>query len=109
MRTHEAVAAHQTSDAMTADVVAASAQLTEHARRPVGATRPGVDLADLFQQRGVLDRAWRRPARLPGVAPRPRDACDWAQIADAVVGLVIVDEPEADHRLVSRAKYAAAL
>jgi hypothetical protein len=46
MRTDEPVSAHQAGDAVPTDPVPALSELTEHAWRPVGATRLGVDLAD---------------------------------------------------------------
>lgn len=63
MSSYEPIGAHQTSDTMTTDPLPASAELTEHARRPIGAAGLVMDLADLIEQRRVRDRARRRPPR----------------------------------------------
>jgi hypothetical protein len=104
VRPNEPVTAHQPGDAVAADPVPAPTELTELARRPVGATRMGVDLPNLLEQRLVLDRTSRRGAGLPGVEHRPTHPNVSAQIRDSILGLMIANEPEADHRFVSRAK-----
>jgi hypothetical protein len=100
----EAVGPHEAGDAVTTDPVAATAELAPHPRRPVRAPRGGVQLPDLVEEDDVGLVAGRRAPVPPGVVPGAGHPADAAQVADAVLGLVLVNEAEARHRLVSRAK-----
>jgi hypothetical protein len=63
-----------------------------------------MDLTDLDQQRLVSALAGRGAAALPGVEARAGHPGDPTQIDNAVLGLVLLNEAEAGHRIVSRAK-----
>src|SRR5690606_37055372 len=103
MGADEPVGGHQPRDAFAADPVTGTTELAPHPRRPVGAARRSVDLADLAQQRLIGALPGRGLTGPPRVEARPRHAGDPAQIDDPVLGLVLVDEAEAGHRIVSRA------
>ena len=89
---------------MAAHPVPLAAQLASDPRCAVGAARVLVDLADHLGQLSVSDRPGRQRPGPPRVEPRPGHPGDAAQVVDAVLGLVLLNEPEAGHRFVSRAK-----
>jgi hypothetical protein len=100
---------HQASHPLAATAPPEASQLGMHPGCAVGAPRPVVDLADHPGELRVANRPRRgRPAE-PGVEPRSRDSQDPAEPLDAVDVSVLGDEPEAADRIVSWAKYAAAL
>jgi hypothetical protein len=102
--------AHQPRDALATDTdLVVEAQLGVHARRAVRAAAVAMDRLDQPQQLGVLARAARRRALLPGMKARARDLEHVAQQRDRVTGLLRRDEPEDHRRLsLSLAKKAAA-
>jgi len=101
---HECVSDHDPCDAVSPDPVTAVTQLPENPWCPVGVAREGVDGLDLIEEHVVV------PLSLTGLVVQPRvvgraGQIDHAtQIADGVLGLVVVDEAAAGHRSVSFAK-----
>lgn len=95
---------HESRHAVTADATPMMAQLAPDPRRAVSVSRALVDGADLNEQLRVGDLASRGPTRSSGVVGRARDLGDWTEVAHFVIGLVVVDETAADHRIVSLAK-----
>lgn len=102
--TNQLVLAHQPGDAFAADADTAASELAVHAWCPVGAARIGVDRRDRLQQRGVGDRPGRQRPGPPRVEPRPRHLDQDAQPLHVIDVPMVLDEAEAVHRIVSRAK-----
>lgn len=104
------VLAHQPGHALVIGRDTATRELAQHPHAPIGAAGGLVDLDDLHEQTVVGELSRGRPPRAPGVEAR---ACHHpgqpAQPRHRVVRLMIPDETAAAHRIVSRAKYAAAL
>ena len=104
VHTDEPVMCHQPSDPFASDCVTTPAQLTVHTWRPIGASRVDMDDADLIEQLCISDRPLRRWTPAPRIKARPRDLGEPAQPLHVVDVSMIVDEAEAAHRIVSRAK-----
>lgn len=104
MRPDEALSTHQAGHPMPAGVMAGPAELTSDARRPIGSAGALVDLADLGCQLGIDDGALGGRPVAPRVVGGARHLRRPTQIHHRVVGFVLVNEPEADHRCVSLAK-----
>jgi hypothetical protein len=104
MDANQAVMGHQPCHSVARHADAAVAELALDPRRSVGAPRRLVDLADLHQQLRVRRCASRHGSGPPRVVARPGDPGDPTQVRDAVLGLVLVNEPKAGHRIVSFAK-----
>ena len=104
MGADEALSTHQTGHPMPAGVMAGPAELTSDSRRAVGAAGALVDLADLGCQLGIDHRALGGRPGAPRVVGGARHLRRPTQIHHRVVGFVLVNEPEADHRCVSLAK-----
>jgi len=89
---HECVSDHDPCDAVSPDPVTAVTQLPENPWCPVGVAREGVDGLDLIEEHVVV------PLSLTGLVVQPRvvgraGQIDHAtQIADGVLGLVVVEE-----------------
>jgi hypothetical protein len=80
------VVTHQPGDPFAADVdVQAQPELGVHAWRAIGTTAARMDLADLFAERGVLQRPLRRRTRPPGVVAGVCHTQHAAQSGDLVV------------------------
>ncbi|MCU1367530.1 MAG: hypothetical protein JWN39_3169, partial [Ilumatobacteraceae bacterium] len=108
MRATQTVDAHDPGHTRTRDAHTTTTELALHAWDPVGATRGVVDLDDLGEQHGIGEFACSRGPRRPRIERRSRDLDQATHPLDRELGLVVLDEAEADHRIVSRAKYAAA-
>ena len=100
----QAVGTHQPGDPLAAHAHLAAAQLTVHSWRSVGAARLVMDVADLLEQLTVSDRPSRWWPAPPRVEPRRRHFGQPTQPLHVVDVPVILDEAEAAHRIVSRAK-----
>ena len=104
----EAVLTHDPRDPPTRHRHAASAcQLAPHPWPPVGAARVAPHLLDHHRQLGVgrltgLSRRGR--AGGPGVEARAWHLDQGAHPLDVIDAAMVLDEAEADHRIVSRAK-----
>src|SRR4051812_38623321 len=72
-------------------------KLPTHTRRPVGASRLLVDLANRLEECRVLLGSRRHRPRPPRAEARARHPRDATQIRDPILGLMLLNEPEADH------------
>ena len=104
MRPDQALSTHQTGHPMPAGVMAGPAELPGDARCPIGSAGTLVDPADLDCQLGIDDGALGEWPVAPRVVGGARHLRRPTQIHHRVVGFVLVNEPEADHRCVSLAK-----
>lgn len=104
MHAHQAFRPHEPCHAFAPDSMTPASELTVHSRHPVGPQAVLVDLADVGQQRLVGDRTRRGRARPPGVEPRAGHLGQRAQPLHRVTVSMVLDEAEAAHRIVSRAK-----
>jgi hypothetical protein len=109
MGSDQALLLPEASNARVRHLDSGTLELAPHPRRAIGATRSGMDLGgDLVDQRGVGDVTQRRRLVDPLVERRPRRGDEFTHPLHVERVPVLLDETEADHRIVSRAKYAAA-
>jgi len=103
------VQAHQAGDPFAAAAPAGAGQFGVHARRAIGAVRALIDSGDRLTQLRVGGLPRRSRSGEEGVEARAGDREDPAEPLDAVGVSMIGDESEAADRIVSWAKWAAAL
>ena len=101
---HESVSDHDPCHAVSPDPVTAVTQLPENPWCPVGVSREDVYVLDLTQERVVVPRSLTGLIVQPRVVGRAGQVYYATQVADGVLGLVVVDEAAAGHRSVSFAK-----
>lgn len=82
----------------------AVAQLPENLWCPVGVAREGVDVLDLAEEHVVAPLSLTGLVVQPRVVGRAGQVNHATEIADGVLGLVVVDEAATGHRSVSFAK-----
>jgi len=88
------VGAHEASNPVLADPMAALAKSTMHPRAAVGTAALGVYYPDLGRQRLVLALTLATLARAPGVETRPRHPVEPTHQPHAVLSPVYFDELE---------------
>src|SRR5213593_3408590 len=100
---------HQAGDTLSRQAVALEAELGPDPGGAVGPPRIGVDLADLLDQRAIVELAARRRPAAPGVETRARHTEHSAHQRHGIVRPLRRDEPVGAHRSsLSRAKKATA-
>ena len=86
------------------DPVTAVTQLPENPWCPVGVAREDVYVLDLIEEHVVVPLSLTGLVVQPGVVGRAGQVDYATQVADGVLGLVVVDEAPSGHRSVSFAK-----
>lgn len=104
MCSDHAVRGHQPGDTPTRHAGPEPSELALHTRGSIRATRPLMDLSDRFEQISIRKLTRRRDAMRPRVERRARHLDEFTHPLDRQVDLVVLDEAQADQRIVSRAK-----